>query len=62
MEVRVNRDGCVGHGQCSATAPEVFELDDDGLCLPVGTVRPGHEDEAVSGAASCPEHAIAVIE
>ncbi len=61
MEVRVDRDGCVGHGQCSATAPAVFDLDDDGLCVPVGLVPAGLEDQAVAGAASCPEQVIEVV-
>ena len=30
MEVKVNKDACIGCGACQAVCPEVFELDDDG--------------------------------
>ena len=29
--VQVDRDRCVGSGVCESLAPEVFELDDDGV-------------------------------
>lgn len=61
MEVRVDRGGCVGHGQCSATAPSVFDLDEDGLCVPVGRVPTGLEEQAVAGAAACPEQVVEVL-
>ena len=31
MEVKVNKDACIGCGACQAVCPEVFELDDDDL-------------------------------
>lgn len=60
MNVRVDRDVCTGHGMCFMTAPEVFEDDEDGYgrARNDGVVDPGHEDEARSGAASCPERAV----
>ncbi len=60
MRLDVDRESCVGHGQCSATAPSVYELDGDGFCLPVVAVPPGGEDDAQAGAAACPERAIVV--
>lgn len=60
MRVDVDRKACVGHGQCSATAPAVYELDDEGFCLPVVSVPAGSEDDAEAGAAACPEQAIEV--
>lgn len=60
MRVDVDRAACVGHGQCSATAPSVYDLDGDGFCLPVAAVPPGAEDDAEAGAAACPERAIEV--
>ena len=44
----------------AATAPDVYSLDADGFCLPVGDVPAGAEEDAREGAASCPEQAIAV--
>lgn len=60
MRVEVDRSACVGHGQCNATAPDVYELDDEGFCLEVGAVSPGSEDDVQAGAAACPERAITV--
>jgi ferredoxin len=31
MKVVVDRELCQGHGQCEHSAPEVFEVGDDGL-------------------------------
>ncbi len=62
MRVDVDQKACAGHGQCSATAPEVYELDADGFCLPVGSVPEGAEEQAREGAAACPEYAITVVE
>ena len=30
MEVKVNRDACIGCGACAAICPDVFEIDDEG--------------------------------
>jgi len=62
MRVEVDRKKCMGHGQCNATAPHVYELDDEGYALASAEVPPGSEEDAAAGAASCPERAITVIE
>ncbi|MFG3338085.1 ferredoxin [Streptomyces tendae] len=61
--VEINRDVCIGAGQCALVAPDVFTQDDGGL----STLLPGHEDgggapmvrEAVR---TCPVSAITVSE
>jgi ferredoxin len=61
MRVEVDRTMCSGHARCNAYAPEVFELDDDGMCLiPNPVVAPDLEGQARLGEQSCPERAIAV--
>jgi ferredoxin len=48
---------CEGHGVCEAIAPEVFQVDDDGMVhlLPGGD----HEDAtALAAARSCPVAAL----
>ncbi len=62
MRVEVDQKACAGHGQCNATAPDVYELDADGFCLPAGDVPEGAQEQAREGAAACPENAIAVLE
>jgi ferredoxin len=54
---RVDRDMCIGSTHCVATAPEVFELDDEGLSR---AVHPDAASEAVlrEAAENCPAQAI----
>jgi ferredoxin len=55
-------NGCVGHGQCNAVAPEVYGLDEDGYCVPRhGDVPAQLMSSAADGAKSCPERAIVVV-
>ncbi|WP_052069985.1 ferredoxin [Streptacidiphilus albus] len=35
IRVEIDREACLGVGQCSAIAPEVFNLGDDGKSEPV---------------------------
>lgn len=62
MRVDVDLTACAGHGQCAATSPDVYVLDDDGFCLPVGQVAEGAEEDAREGANACPERAITILE
>lgn len=62
MRVEVDMQACAGHGQCAATSPGVFALDDDGFVLPAGDVGSEVVEEAREGAAACPEKAITVLE
>jgi ferredoxin len=61
MKLEVNKALCTGHARCAATAPELYELDDDGFCaLTVLDVAPELEAAAVRGADACPERAITI--
>jgi ferredoxin len=61
MKLEVNKALCSGHARCAATAPEVYELDDEGYCaLTVLEVAPELEAAAVLGADACPERAITI--
>jgi ferredoxin len=61
--VTVDLERCQGHGLCSAVAPEIYELDDDGFCV-IGQVElPADQlSQAALGAKNCPEMAITVTE
>lgn len=61
MRIAIDQEACVGHGQCNATAPGVYNLDDAGFVVAVETVAVGAEDDATAGAAACPEQAITLI-
>jgi ferredoxin len=61
VRVIVDRSLCMGHAQCNAVGPDVYDLDDDGHCLPVeGEIPPALRDQATEGAAACPERAITI--
>ncbi|MBW5486773.1 ferredoxin [Streptomyces bambusae] len=61
MRIGIDRDRCIGAGQCALTAPEVFTQDDDGF----SSLLPGREDGGGSAlvreaARACPVAAITV--
>lgn len=63
MKVNTDRAACMGHAQCWAVAPDVYELDDSGFCVTTDLLVPVElEADARHGAAACPESAIAVTE
>ncbi len=62
-EVRmiVDREVCIGAGQCEMHEPDVFELDDDVIATVVGDgVLP--RAQAVAVADRCPGRAISFVE
>ena len=59
IEVEIDRDLCMGSGNCVYEAPGVFDLDEDSVAVVVDpTVAP--EDKIVAAAKKCPTHAITV--
>ena len=61
MDVTVQRDACVGAGQCALVAPDVFDQDDDGIVLLLEPQVDGAlQDAAIRAARLCPARAIAV--
>ncbi|MEU0073998.1 ferredoxin [Streptomyces sp. NPDC006332] len=63
MHIDIDRDVCIGAGQCALAAPGVFTQDEDGL----STLLPGREDGAGDpmvreAARACPVTAITVSE
>jgi ferredoxin len=59
LEVEIDRDVCMGSGNCLYWAPGVFDLDDDSIAFVVDTSG-ASEDDVVSAATKCPTHAITV--
>lgn len=59
MKVKVNDDACIGCGACTAIAPEVFEMNDEGLSTTiVDEVSEDSIDNAKEAIESCPTGAI----
>ena len=60
IRIEVDRDLCIGSGDCVSTVPEVFELDDDAKAV---VIDPDAADTeyVVEAARNCPVTAIFVI-
>jgi len=61
LKIMIDRSKCTGEAICVGIAPEVFELDEDGIAVVVSAE--GADREAIFEAAeSCPADAIVVID
>lgn len=59
MRAYINRTTCQGCGLCEATAPEVFEVGDDGVATVLVDVVPAHLEQDVRDAIyKCPTESI----
>ena len=59
LDVTIDRDACMGSGQCVFGAPGAFDLDDDGISVVVDAAG-APEEQVVAAGRRCPTHAIAV--
>ena len=60
IQVEVDRDLCIGSGDCVSSQPDVFQLDDEGKSVVIDPDAAG-TDEIVEAAQNCPVTAIFVI-
>jgi ferredoxin len=60
VEIAIDRELCMGSGNCSFWAPGVFDLDDDGIAVVVD-VGAQPQDKIVLAAQGCPTQAITVV-
>ena len=59
LEVRVDRDRCMGSGNCVFRSPETFDLDDEGLAIVVGDPA-ADEDRVRHAVDECPTRALSI--
>jgi ferredoxin len=60
LEIEINRDACMGSGNCSFWAPGVFDLDDEGIAVVLDpTAQP--EDKIILAGQGCPTQAISIV-
>ena len=59
MKIKVDRDLCIGVGNCVAFAPTVFALDEENKAV-VLDPSSVDDDTLLEAAESCPENAIIV--
>ncbi len=63
MNVRADRDMCIGAGMCVMTAEAVFDQDDDGLVVVLTDEIPDDELKRVSDAVRlCPSGALSLAD
>ncbi|MET8877942.1 ferredoxin [Nocardia sp. NPDC004604] len=61
MDIHLDRDKCIGSGQCVLAAPEWFDQDDNGIAFVLpGTVSDDTLAEVRQAEYTCPALAIAV--
>ena len=59
VEIRIDREKCMGSGNCSFWAPKTFDLDEEGIAVVVDPE--GDSDEKIVLAAQgCPTQSISV--
>jgi len=58
-QITINRETCMGSGNCQFWAPNTFDLDDDGVAIVVDEAG-DPEEKVVLAARGCPTQAISV--
>ena len=59
MKAKIDRDLCVGIGNCVAAAPTVFQLDKENKAI-VLDISSADKDKIMTAAESCPMNAIII--
>ena len=59
LEIEIDRDLCMGSGNCVYEAPGAFDLDEDGIAVVVDPAA-APEDKVVNAAQRCPTRAITI--
>ena len=59
MKIEINRELCMGSGNCSFWAPGVFDLDDEGIAVVVDATAMS-DDKIVLAGQGCPTQAITI--
>ena len=63
MKAAVDRDKCIGSGMCTTIAPQLFDMDDDGVLIVIKETPASHEQRSLLDAvACCPVNALSATE
>ena len=60
LDIRIDRDVCMGSGNCVFYVPGVLDLDEEGIAI-VLDASAGPDDQIILAARGCPTQAIAVF-
>ena len=62
-KIEINKDACIGCGQCVNRHPEYIVFDENGQAEPVGKeIKPEDKKEFLETIEICPTEAITIIE
>jgi ferredoxin len=59
LEIVINRDKCMGSGNCLFWAPQAFDLDDEGISVALDPAE-AEESQLVQAREGCPTGAISL--
>ena len=59
LKIEIDRQACMGSGNCSFWAPGVFDLDDDGVAIVIDPAA-APEDKIILAGQGCPTQAISI--
>jgi ferredoxin len=59
LEIEVDRELCMGSGNCGFWAPGVFDLDDEGIAVVLDPTA-SSEDKIILAGQGCPTQAISI--
>lgn len=62
MRVTVDEETCIGCGLCAETCPEVFEMNDDKVCVKVDEIPEDAAETCREAVENCPVEAIQIEE
>ena len=62
LRIHIDRDLCVGFGDCVDAGPGVFELDDEDIAVFVSEVGTVTREQVIEACASCPVDALTAFD
>lgn len=62
LTVRIDRTLCVGFGDCIDVAPDLFELDDEGVVTFRADAADLERERVIEACAACPVDALTVLD
>ena len=61
MKAKIDKEKCIGCGQCTFTCSEVFEIGDDGFAnVKVNEIKEEVKEDAILAKEGCPTEAIEI--
>jgi ferredoxin len=63
LEIKVDRATCMGYGNCVVVAPDIFDVDDEGLVVTLRATVENHRlDDVRRAEYDCPTDSIRFVE